>query len=52
MKNSSQRKQQGKVMARDVIKTHISNMPDEEFKATIIKICAGGHGQRDKTLKK
>ena len=28
-------------MARDVIETDISNMPDEEFKATTIKMLAG-----------
>ena len=28
-------------MVRDLIKTDVSNMPDSEFKATIIKILAG-----------
>ena len=34
-------KEQVKVMARDLIKTDISNMPDPEFKTTIIRILAG-----------
>ena len=40
-RNSSQKKKQEKVMARDLIETDISNMPDPEFKATIIRIVAG-----------
>ena len=39
--NSSQKKEQEKVIAGDIIKTDISNMPDGEFKATIIRILAG-----------
>ena len=31
-------KEQGKAMARDISQTGISNMPDGEFKATIIRI--------------
>ena len=34
-------KEQGKAMARDLSKTDISNMPDGEFKATIIRIPGG-----------
>jgi len=40
-RNSSQKKEQEKVIARDLIKTNISNMSDEDFKATIIRILAG-----------
>ena len=40
-KNSSQKKEQEEVMAGDLIKTHISNMSDPEFKATTIRILAG-----------
>ena len=38
--NSSQKKEQERVTARDLIKTDISNITDLEFKATIIKIFA------------
>ena len=40
-RNSSQKKEQEKVMARDLIKTYISNMPEPEFKTTIIRILCG-----------
>ena len=40
-RNSSQKKEQGKVTARGLIETDISNMLDTEFKATIIRILAG-----------
>ena len=33
-------KQQGKVMARDLIKTDIINMPEGKFKAKILRILA------------
>ena len=39
--NSSPKKKKGKVMARGLIETDKSNMPDAEFKATIIRILAG-----------
>ena len=38
---SSQKKEQEKVMSRDLIKIDISNMPDSEFKAIIIRILTG-----------
>ena len=41
LKNSSQQKEQEKAMARDLIKTDVSNMPDPELKATIIRIFIG-----------
>ena len=34
-------KEQAKVMARDLIETDISRMPDRKFKATIIRILTG-----------
>ena len=34
-------KEQDEAMARDLGKTDISNMPDGEFKATIIRILTG-----------
>ena len=34
-------KEQGKVTARDLSETDISDVPDGEFKAAIIKILAG-----------
>ena len=39
-RNSSQKKEQEEFMARDLIKTEISNMPYPELKATIIGIPA------------
>ena len=39
-KNSSQKKEE-KVIARDLIKTDISNMTDPIFKTKIIRILAG-----------
>ena len=39
-RNSSQKEEKGKVTARDLIETDISNMPDPEFKATITRILA------------
>ena len=36
-RNLLQMKEQDKAMARDLGKTDISNMTDEEFKATIIR---------------
>ena len=41
LKNSSQQKEQEKAMARDLIKTDVSNMPDPEFKRIIIRILVG-----------
>ena len=46
-RNSSQKKEQDKVMARDLTKTGISNMPDGEFKATIIRVLAGLEKSRE-----
>ena len=40
-RNLSPKKEQEKVMARDLIKTDTGNMPDSEFKAKIIRILAG-----------
>ena len=40
-RNSSSKKEQEKVTARNQIKTDISNMPDPEFKTTTIRILAG-----------
>ena len=40
-RNSSQEKEQEMVMASDLIKTDISNIPDGEFKAIVIRILAG-----------
>ena len=40
-RNSSQKKEQEKVTARDLIKRDTSNMPDPEFKTTIKRILAG-----------
>ena len=37
-RNSPQKKEQEEVMARDLIKTDISNMPEPEFKTTIKRI--------------
>ena len=55
-------KEQDKAMARDLSKTDISNVPDGEFKGTIIRILTGlekknrrYHGDlyhRDKRVKK
>ena len=39
--NSSQMKEQDKVMARELSKADISKMPDRELKATIIRIFIG-----------
>ena len=36
-RNLPQMKEQDKAIARDLSETDISNMPDEEFKATIIR---------------
>ena len=47
VRNSSQKKEQDKVMARDLTKTGITNMPDGEFKATIIRILAGLEKSRE-----
>ena len=41
LKNSSQKKEQEKVMARGLNETDISNMLVPEFKVTIIRILAG-----------
>ena len=38
---SSQKREQEKITARDLIETDISNMPEPEFKTTIIRILAG-----------
>ena len=35
------KKEQEKVMARDLTKIHISNIPGGKFKVTIIRILAG-----------
>ena len=40
-RNSSQKKEQEKVTARDPIETDISNMPDPELKTTILSILDG-----------
>ena len=40
-RNSLQMKEQDHTTARDLSKTDISNMPDGEFKATIIRILTG-----------
>ena len=40
MRNSPQKKEQVKVMARDLFKTDIRNMLDPEFKAKITKVLA------------
>ena len=40
-RRSSQRKEQEKVKARDLTKTDVSNMPDTEYKTTIIRILFG-----------
>ena len=40
-RNVSQVKRQDKATARDLSKADISNMPDGEFKATIIRILTG-----------
>ena len=40
MENSPQKKEQEKITAKDLVKTDISNMPDPEFKATVIRILA------------
>ena len=39
-RNSPQKKEQEEVMARDLIKTDKSNMPEQEFKTIIIRIRA------------
>ena len=40
-RNTSQIKKQDKTRARDISKTDISNIPDREFKVTIIKLLTG-----------
>jgi len=40
-RNSPQKKEHEAVMARNLIKTDKSNMPEPEFKAAIIRIQAG-----------
>ena len=40
-RNSFQMKEQDNITARDLSKSHISNMPDGQFKATIIRILPG-----------
>ena len=40
-------KEQDKIMVRDLIKTDISNMPDQEFKATVISIFIGVEKRMD-----
>ena len=40
LRNSSQKKGQEEVTAKELIKTHISNMPQPEFKTTIVRILA------------
>jgi len=40
-RNSSQKKEQEKVTARDLIETDLNKMPEPEFKTTIIRILAG-----------
>ena len=40
-RDSSQKKEQERVMAREQFRTDINNMPDPEFKTTIIRILAG-----------
>ena len=40
-RNLFQMKEQDKAMTRDLRKPDISNMPDGEFKATIIRILTG-----------
>ena len=40
-KNSSPKKEQENVMPKDLIETDISNMPDPQFKTTIIRILPG-----------
>ena len=40
-RNSSQKKEQEEVTARNLIKTDISNIPESEFKTTLIRILAG-----------
>ena len=37
---SSQKREQEKITARDLIETDISNMPEPEFKTTILRILA------------
>lgn len=36
-RNSSQKKEQGEVLARELIKIDISNKPELEFKTTIVR---------------
>ena len=40
-RNSSQQKEQEKVMPKDLIETEISTMPEADFKSTIIRIPVG-----------
>jgi len=40
-RNFSQRKEKDKATGKDLSQTDISNMPDGEFKATIVRILAG-----------
>ena len=40
-RNLSQTKEQDKAVAKDLSKTDISNMPDREFEAMIMKILTG-----------
>ena len=40
-KNSPQKEQEAVPMARDLINTDISKMPELEFRMTIIKVLAG-----------
>ena len=40
-KNLSQKKEEEKVMVRDLIETDMTNMPSPELKATIIRTLAG-----------
>ena len=40
-RNLSQMKEQNKAMVRDLIKTNIRNIPDGEFKATVIRTLTG-----------
>ena len=40
-RNSPQKKEKEKVTAKDLIETDMRNMPDPEFKTTIIRMLAG-----------
>ena len=48
-RNSFQKKEQEEVMAKDIIKTDLNNMPESEFKTTIIRIQAGLEKNIEKT---